>query len=93
MQRKHKKSYPTTQTSGAMTDISKTGDDTSVHRAEDAKHDADPSLKHHAMVTKDGDRAAELIGTQHVELTEEDVSEAIRIHDSERIYPPPFRHR
>ncbi|TPX12509.1 uncharacterized protein E0L32_000686 [Thyridium curvatum] len=73
-----------------MTDISKTGDDTSVHRAEDAKHDADPSLKHHAMVTKDGDRAAELIGTQHVELTEEDVSEAIRIHDSERIYPPHF---
>ena len=58
-----------------MSGISKTGDDSSVHRAEDVKYDVEPDLKHDAVHAKDGDRAAELIGNQHIELTEEDVSD------------------
>lgn len=47
-------------------------DDASLHRTEDVSHDQEPDLKHVATTGKHGDRAAELIGNQHIELTEED---------------------
>jgi hypothetical protein len=49
-------------------------DDASLHRHEDVSQEQEPDLKHVATSNKHGDRAAELIGNQHIELTEEDVS-------------------
>lgn len=55
--------------------ISKTGEDASMHRTEDVMHDSetDPKQLSASGNAKVGDRAAELIGSQHIEVTEEDV--------------------
>lgn len=58
-----------------MSALDMTQKETSVDQhAEDVELDAEAAVKSTANAAKGGDRAAQLIGTQHVVLTEEDVS-------------------
>ena len=52
-----------------MTSITKAGDDVSQHFTEDAES----QMKKPPVEVKGADRAAQLIGDQQVEVTEEDV--------------------